>query len=116
MRKMMVLMSLSALVLITMGCTSNRGYITLNTYPPGAEVYLNDVMKGETPLTFDYDISRTAELKVKKDGYQTLVEELSKGWVVSEAYKGNFNKEYQKTNGSSERVWKVRTTRNLIEK
>jgi hypothetical protein len=98
------------------GCTNNRGYITLNTYPSGANVYVNEVPQGMTPLTFDFDITRPAVLKIKKDGYQTLVEELNKGWVVSEGHKGNFDKEYQNANGTSERVWKVRTTRTLAER
>jgi hypothetical protein len=105
---------IACVLFLAAGCTSSRGFITLSTFPAGAEVYVDGVSKGFTPLTFDYDLERRSELRIEKDGYFTEVEDLNKGWVRNEGHKGNFHKEGDSAGGG--RVWKVRTTRALKAK
>jgi hypothetical protein len=104
---------LACVLLMAVGCTSSRGFITLSTVPSGAEVYVDGVSKGFTPVTFDYDLERRSLLKIEKEGYFTEVEDLNKGWVRNEGHKGNFHKESDNSGG---RIWKVGTTRALKEK
>jgi hypothetical protein len=100
---------------MSMGCTAKRGTISLETRPPGATVFVDGVRQGVTPLGFTYDAGRRGTLKIEKEGYYTETEQLDKRWFVNEHYKGNFDKRY-KGGESSERVWEVRTTRDLKEK
>ena len=53
---MQVKTALFILVLaFSVGCTSKKGRIKLNTEPEGAEVYVGGTKVGETPTSFDYD-------------------------------------------------------------
>ncbi|MHC1742428.1 MAG: PEGA domain-containing protein [Syntrophobacteraceae bacterium] len=105
---------LACVLFLAVGCTASRGFVTLSTVPSGAEVYVDGVSKGFTPLTFDFDVERRSVLKIEMDGYFTEVEDLNLGWVRNESYKGNFDKEYDDKRGG--RIWKVRTTRALKSK
>jgi hypothetical protein len=105
---------LACVLLMAVGCTKTRGYITISTVPSGAEVYVDGTPKGFTPVTFDYDLERRSVLKIEKEGYFTEVEDLNRRWVVNEGHKGNFDKEYDSSRGG--RIWKVMTTRALKEK
>lgn len=100
-------------VVMSVGCTASRGFVTLSTIPSGAEVYVDGVSKGFTPVTFDYDLERHAVLKIEKEGYFTEVEDMNRGWVINEGHKGNFHKE---GDGSGGRIWKVNTRRALKPK
>jgi hypothetical protein len=51
---------------------------SLSSKPAGAEVYLNDVLIGTTPIEFDVDYSNHNKLKIVKDGYHTVFDELPK--------------------------------------
>jgi hypothetical protein len=116
MKKNATVLMLLSCILLLIGCTSKKGIISLNTIPPGASVFVNGIKQGETPLEFQYDISRPATLMIEKGGYNTLKEDLNKAWVINENYKGTFYKEYIKVGDTSVRVWTVRTTRDLKEK
>ena len=105
---------LACVLSMVVGCTASQGFITLSTVPSGAEVYVDGVSKGFTPLTFDFDIERRSVLKIEKEGYFTEVEDLNLGWVRNEGHKGNFDKEYDSDRGG--RVWMVKTTRALKSK
>ena len=61
---------LAALAMV--GCVERT--ITVRSDPPGARVYLDDVERGETPVTFPFDFYGHRELVLQKDGYETAKE------------------------------------------
>ena len=46
--------------------------LTIRTEPPGAAVYVNDVLKGKSPLTYDFQWYGWYRLTLRKDGYERL--------------------------------------------
>ena len=50
------------------GCVTRS--LTIKTDPPGANVYVNDQLKGETPITYDFEWYGWHRLTLRKDGYQ----------------------------------------------
>jgi hypothetical protein len=46
--------------------------LTIRTDPPGATVYINDQLKGTSPLTYDFVWYGAYRLTLRKDGYQRL--------------------------------------------
>jgi hypothetical protein len=52
------------------GCVEQT--MTLDSDPPGALVYMNDQEIGRTPLTRDFTWHGNYEVRVRKDGYDTL--------------------------------------------
>jgi hypothetical protein len=132
MKRILIVFVLFGIVFLAAGCTTKKGTIYLATTPPGATVYVNKIKQGETPLEFQWDSKMPATLKIEKEGYQTETERLDKGWLKDEYHKGNYERFYQKTEGAgtsdagrraandpvgdtSERLWKVRTSRDLVE-
>ena len=63
------LMSLVSCLVLT-GCL--RRSLTIRTDPPGALVYVNDQLKGKSPVTYDFEWYGWHRLMVRKDGYQRL--------------------------------------------
>ncbi len=104
------------LFLLTQGCTSKRGIIELHTRPPEANIYLDDVIQGVSPLKFEYDFSLPATLKIEKRGYYTEIEALSEAWVVREIRKGSYTEGTFLIQGQNIDAWKVTTTRLLQKK
>ena len=101
-------------VVFSLGCTSKVGLVALDTRPQGANVYLNDIMVGETPVQFELNLESPVTLRIEKEGYYPQTESLNVRWVKSEHYRGNLIKGQQATEGSSQRTWEVRTARDLI--
>ena len=52
------------------GCIHRK--LTIITTPPGAEVYVNDKLKGTTPLSYDFTWYGWHRVIVRKDGYERL--------------------------------------------
>ena len=52
------------------GCV--RRSLTIRTDPPGASVYMNDQLKGESPVTYDFEWYGWHRLMIRKDGYARL--------------------------------------------
>ena len=104
---------LFCVIALTVGCTSKRGLIELNTRPPGATVYLNKTKQGVTPLEFEYDSRIPSKLTIEKDGYHTDSESLGKGWIVREFQKGNYIEGSFTIQGERIKAWKVSTVRKL---
>lgn len=52
------------------GCV--RQSLTIQTEPPGARVYVNDELLGESPFTYDFNWYGWYRLTLRKDGYQRL--------------------------------------------
>jgi hypothetical protein len=53
------------------GCVERRIFITSD--PPGALVHMNDVEVGRTPLEVDFVYFGKYDIRVEKDGYETLL-------------------------------------------
>jgi len=111
-RYLTILFSFCALVL-TIGCTSKRGLIELQTRPPGATVYLNQAKQGTTPVEFEYDFRLPATLKIEKENYYPEQESLNERWVVDEFMKGNYSEGHFTIQGRSKKAWKVKIIRKL---
>jgi len=58
------------LLLFTTGCI--RRALTIRSVPPGAQVFLNDHLKGETPLTYDFEWYGWYRVLLHKEGYERL--------------------------------------------
>ena len=52
------------------GCVQRRMFITSN--PPGAQVFINDTELGQTPLAVHFPYYGTHEIRLVREGYQTL--------------------------------------------
>ena len=63
------LLALAGCLLIT-GCV--RRSLTIRTNPPGARVYVNDQLKGESPVTYDFLWYGWYRLTMRKDGFERL--------------------------------------------
>jgi len=104
------------LVIIVTGCASKRGIIELHTRPFGADVYVDDVRQGASPLEFEYDFTKSATLKIEKHGYAHMIEALDEAWILQEVRKGNYREGDFTVQGETVRAWKVTTTRILEKK
>ena len=58
-----------ALLLVT-GCIHRS--LTIRTQPPGASVYVNDTLKGQSPVTCDFLWYGWHRVKIEKEGYDRL--------------------------------------------
>ena len=54
------------------GCVGVRRELTVESEPAGALVYLNGEEVGRTPLTYPFLYYGTMDVKLRKDGYETL--------------------------------------------
>ncbi len=57
-------------ILSTAGCVYRS--LTIRTDPPGALVYVNDQLKGESPVTYDFMWYGTHRVTLRKDGFERL--------------------------------------------
>ena len=57
-------------VLAPGGCVERK--LTINTEPQGALVILNDEQIGESPTTVDFDWYGHYNIRISKEGYETL--------------------------------------------
>ena len=56
--------------LLLSGCIHRS--LTIRTDPPGALVYVNDQLKGESPVTYDFVWYGWYRVLLRKDGYERL--------------------------------------------
>lgn len=59
-----------AAALFLSGCVERQ--LTINTEPPGAIVILNDEEIGESPVTVSFEWYGDYDIRITKDGYNTL--------------------------------------------
>jgi hypothetical protein len=52
------------------GCVERQ--MTIASDPPGAKLYYNNRYVGETPVTFHFTYYQAPDLRLEKDGYETL--------------------------------------------
>lgn len=70
-RKSLLLLSILALVMATAsGCVRRR--LTIRSNPPGATVYVDDYLIGNTPVSTEFIYYGTRRVKLVKDGYETV--------------------------------------------
>ena len=103
-------------LLLSVGCTYKKGRISLQSDPPGAEVYVGGTKVGETPFTFDYVCCLPEELEIVKEGYEPRRELLSKQWIKEEATSGRYGETRLVVDGKERKVWTVTTWRVLAKK
>ena len=58
------------LLLLTTGCV--RRSLTIRTDPPGALIYVNDQLKGESPVTYDFQWYGWHRVMVRKEGFERV--------------------------------------------
>ena len=68
-RSFLLLVACCLLLSLT-GCVTRS--LTIKSEPPGAKVYVNDQLKGETPMTYDFEWYGWHRVILRKDGYQRL--------------------------------------------
>ena len=61
-------------MLLTTGCVERTW--TIKSEPSGALVYVSGVEKGRTPVTLNFTYYGTYEVILRKEGYQTLKEDI----------------------------------------
>ncbi len=70
---MWIRLVLAGLLLIAApGCV--RRQLTIHTDPPGAQIYVNDAFKGESPVVFDPVWYGSYRVTARKEGYELLSE------------------------------------------
>ena len=57
-------------LLAATGCV--RRSLTIRTQPPGALVYVNDVLKGPSPVSYDFEWYGGYRLTLRKEGFARL--------------------------------------------
>jgi len=112
-RRVVVTLLLSIFILV-LGCNPKVGLVVLDTRPPGATVYLNDTIVGETPVTFELDMDKPVTLKILKEGYEPKTESLNVGWAKSEYHQGHYGKGDYLIKGKMQKGFEIRTIRDLV--
>ena len=57
-------------LLLSSGCIHRS--LTIQTTPPGAAVFVNDQLKGESPVTYDFNWYGWYRVRIEKEGYEQL--------------------------------------------
>jgi hypothetical protein len=75
-----VLIALAALSVLSTGCVRRR--LTVRTFPPGAQVFVDDQEIGTTPCSASFVYYGTRKITIMKDGYrtETLFQTLNPPW------------------------------------
>lgn len=83
----MISIILVLLIIVFQGCATicqpGPDKIPINSRPDDAEVYLDGLIVGRTPMTVSVDRSAECYLEIKKDGYKTITIDKDKklaGW------------------------------------
>lgn len=58
--------------------------LTIKTEPSGADLYVNNVLIGITPIEFNLDYSKHNKIKICKTGFHTIYDELPQGSLLKE--------------------------------
>ncbi|MBI1371948.1 MAG: PEGA domain-containing protein [Phycisphaera sp.] len=69
-RKTCLIAIFAALPLLTSGCIQRT--ITIESDPPGALAYLNDVEVGRTPVTVPFKFYGVYDVRIELEGYETI--------------------------------------------
>ncbi|MDD4149707.1 MAG: PEGA domain-containing protein [Bacteroidales bacterium] len=55
----------------------------INTKPQGADVYINNVLIGQSPIELELDYTKHNKIKINKNGYHTIYDEFPSGTQLS---------------------------------
>ena len=66
----LVLIAYCLVLFFTSGCVTRS--LTIRTDPPGALVYLNDQLKGTSPVTYDFMWYGWHRVMLRKDGFERV--------------------------------------------
>ena len=72
---------LAVVCLLLGGCV--RRSLTIRTVPPGANVYINDVLEGVSPVSYDFMWYGWHRVSIRKDGYERVDD---RKWLRAPAY------------------------------
>ena len=88
MKKIFVVLILISTIIFN-GCativSSSRQKISVNTVPPGAKIYVQDIAQATTPAIIYVERSKEVVLRLEKEGYQPVDIALHRGinyWVA----------------------------------
>lgn len=70
MKRRLFLLACLSIASLLGGCIQRT--ITIESTPPGALVHLNDVEVGRTPVTVPFTFYGVYDVRLERDGYQTL--------------------------------------------
>lgn len=101
-------------LLLVFGCNPKLGIIAVNTNPQGASVYLNGVQTGDTPMQFEFDMDKPVTMKILKERYKPIEEQVTVNWVKSEYHKGHYSKGDYLIKGTMQKGFEVNASRELI--
>ncbi len=58
--------------------------VTIKSEPGEADVYLNEVLLGTSPVSFNLDYTKNNKIKISKSGYHTVYDEIPQGSLLKE--------------------------------
>jgi len=96
MKKIAACTLVASLVLLLSGCaTLFKGpneRVSLSSDPKGAEVFVNDEYRGDTPLRLKLESRRSYRIEFRKEGYRPKVVNISNhigaGWIILDVITG----------------------------
>jgi len=96
MKKALNILMILALTLSATGCATllkgDKERVYFSSNPDAAEVYVNDVYSGTTPLQLILPSKGTYNIEFRKDGYKnkvvTIDNQIGAGWIILDALSG----------------------------
>lgn len=90
MKKFVSVFLVFSTILLISGCATlfkgTKEEVAFHSEPQGADVYVNGVMMGSTPLTLKLESKKTYAIEFKKEGYPTSTHQITNhvgaGWIV----------------------------------
>ncbi|MFZ6053340.1 PEGA domain-containing protein [Halocola ammonii] len=81
---------LATVSLLLSGCATllapSTHPLAIGSNPPSADVYVNGVKRGTTPLELEFKADQSYTIEFKKEGYETVTRvvhsEVNAGWVI----------------------------------
>lgn len=58
--------------------------VTIITEPEEADIYVNDAIIGQSPITFNLDYTKQNKIKINKNGYHIVYDEIPQGSLLKE--------------------------------
>lgn len=72
--------------------SGSNGEVTILSEPAGADIYINGMRYGSTPLVVDLEKGESYQVELRKEGYENgyarITSSVSAGWVVLDVLGG----------------------------
>lgn len=96
MKKFMSVFLVFSTLLLISGCATifkgNKEEVNFHSEPQGADVYIDGVMMGTTPMTLKLESKKTYAIEFRKEGYPTTTHQISNsigaGWIILDILAG----------------------------